>query len=524
VSQVAAWLKGSRAYSLVERCGEIWRQSLTYQSFKGICRIISQSRTARWLSSYFHIRFRPRQAFVYRTLRKFQKRLVPLRMRVAGAVRASTVWRIAEGSFFLRMLHRLLIPLSVFFVFIDEIGRDIFGDMSLFGIWDEIYLILCVLCLVTERIMGRNVPPLTVTPMDMPIFLLSSVSFFLFLTNSRYPDIGLEGMRLIVQFTFWFYVFSRYLDSCRKSDMMTDGMILAGGILGIHGILQFMTGVEMPSNWMDAAEGRGSVRVFSIVGSPNILGSLMVQIIPLALARFLQSHAKGWRKAFYLSLMASMAACLILTLSRGAWLGLAAALTVFCIAWNPGWLAGMALLGGLALLVPQVYSRISYMLSEEYIRSSARGGRLLRYRTGWKMFMDNFWTGVGQGHFGGAVAMNHKELFPDTFYMDSYWLKTAVEMGIIGLSAYFIVIWFLFVWSVRAIRTTMDRDARLMIIGGFSGLMGIVVHNMFENVFEVPYMVIYFWMTAAIVFCNYNRGQFRVVTGGCSRSSPIRNP
>ncbi len=57
----------------------------------------------------------------------------------------------------------------------------------------------------------------------------------------------------------------------------------------------------------------------------------------------------------------------------------------------------------------------------------------------------------------------------------------------------------------------MDRDARLVIIGGFSGMMGVLVHNLFENVFEVPYMAVYFWMVAAIVFYNYSRGQFRVV-------------
>ena len=144
-----------------------------------------------------------------------------------------------------------------------------------------------------------------------------------------------------------FYVFSRYLDSDNKLDQMISGLILTGGLLGIHGILQFAAGVETPANWMDAAEGARSVRVFSVVGSPNILGSLLVLIIPITLARVLQSQVTKKQRIFDIALLASMGICLILTLSRGAWLGMAVAMIAFCAVWNPGWIAGMVLAGGI---------------------------------------------------------------------------------------------------------------------------------------------------------------------------------
>ncbi|NLW02579.1 MAG: hypothetical protein GX027_04855 [Clostridiaceae bacterium] len=507
----AKWFKESLVCRMMESCGRIWRYSLMRRGLMGLGNIISCSCISKRMSSFFHRRFRPRQVFTYRILRRLQRRLVPLKIRVSKIIGSSFIWRIGKGSGFMRLLSRFFIPLSVFFVFIDELGRTLFGEKGLFGIWDEIYLLLCVLLLCLGRIMDNGMPTVTATPMDIPIFLLISVSFFLYLNFSPYPHIGFEGMRGVAQLTLWFYVFSRYLDSDRKSERMTGGLILAGGILGIHGIIQYAAGVETPANWMDAAEGVRSVRVFSVVGSPNILGSLMVLIIPIALAQVLQNRTARKPKAFYLILLASMAICLVLTLSRGAWLGMAVAFILFSIAWNPKWMACMAFAGGMVFLVPSVQRRISYMLSPRYITSSVTGGRLFRYKTGWEMFMNNMWTGVGQGHFGGAVAMNNRDLFPNSFYMDSYWLKTAVEMGILGLAAWFVVICALLVWSVRAIRTTMDRDARLVIIGGFSGMMGVLVHNLFENVFEVPYMAVYFWMVAAIVFYNYSRGQFRVV-------------
>lgn len=511
MEHAVAWLKESRVYRLVERCRTIWSHSLLRRGLRWIGTVVSDSRTVRWLSRCFHRRFRSRQIYVYRMLRKLHARLTPIRLRTAEVIRDSLVWRMARESRFLRLLYRALIPASVFFVFIDELGRSFFGAQSLFGAWDEVYLLACVAFLIAARIMGKAGTSVTATPLDVPLFFLIAVSFYLYLNHSPYPDVGFEGMRGTVQFILWYYVFSRYLDSDKKAAWVINGLILTGGILGIHGILQYAAGVETPSNWIDAAEGTRAVRVYSVVGSPNILGSLLVLFMPLTLAWALRGKTSRYRRAFCLAMLAAMGICLIMTLSRGAWLGMAVALIAFCLAWNPKWIAAVIPAGGITLLIPSVYSRISYLMSPRYVMSSITGGRLLRYKTGWEMFLENLWTGVGQGHFGGAVAMNHRDLFPNTFYMDSYWLKTAVEMGLAGLIAWLIVIVALFAWSVRAIRTALDPDRKLVIIGGFAGMMGILVHNLFENVFEVPYMVIYFWMMAAIVFYQYDRGQFRVV-------------
>ncbi|HBR03039.1 MAG TPA: polymerase, partial [Ruminiclostridium sp.] len=114
---------------------------------------------------------------------------------------------------------------------------------------------------------------------------------------------------------------------------------------------------------------------------------------------------------------------------------------------------------------------------------------------------------VGLGHFGGAVAMNNKDLIPNTFYMDNYWLKTAVEMGTMGIIAFAVLILTLIVWSIRSVKHCKDYDTRLITAGCFSGLCGVLVHNLIENVFEVPYMVVYFWVIAAILLYFGRRRQ-----------------
>ena len=73
-------------------------------------------------------------------------------------------------------------------------------------------------------------------------------------------------------------------------------------------------------------------------------------------------------------------------------------------------------------------------------------------------------------------------------------------MGIWGIAAFALLVLFLVFWSIRAIKQSENYDTRLVAAGGFAGLCGVLFHNLMENIFEVPYMVVYFWTIAALVF------------------------
>ena len=50
-----------------------------------------------------------------------------------------------------------------------------------------------------------------------------------------------------------------------------------------------------------------------------------------------------------------------------------------------------------------------------------------------------------------------------------------------------------------------DRT-RVLAVSLFSGMCGVMVHCYFENIFEVPYMMAYFWsMAAAVLYLGYFR-------------------
>lgn len=99
------------------------------------------------------------------------------------------------------------------------------------------------------------------------------------------------------------------------------------------------------------------------------------------------------------------------------------------------------------------------------------------------------------------------------FYMDNYYLKTLVEMGYIGLFFFLLLLVGLVLWSLRAIgRTKLSKNnrARVLPVALFSGMAGVLAHCYFENIFEVPYMMAYFWsMAAAILYVGYFRKRRR---------------
>ncbi|MBR5000828.1 MAG: hypothetical protein IKY08_02580, partial [Firmicutes bacterium] len=134
--------------------------------------------------------------------------------------------------------------------------------------------------------------------------------------------------------------------------------------------------------------------------------------------------------------------------------------------------------------------------------------------------------------FGGAVAMNNQVLDKTEefsyFYMDNYYLKTLVEMGYIGLIFFVILLVGLAIWGLRAIYQSDDRyvagkgcgpadrtvdplfrnegNMKPLTVGIFSGLMGVLLHCYFENIFEEPYMMAYFWgLAAAVMYAGFFR-------------------
>ncbi len=389
------------------------------------------------------------------------------------------------------------------FGIIDALLRAFGGGLG--SVWDELFLIFLVMLWFYKWIRDRNDDGFKTSPMDIPLFIFIGAMIVCLIINSPDFKVALEGFRAIVQYMLWYFVVIQLLRGEKDAKTVTAFFVLVVGVLALHGIYQYIIGVEMPSGWVDQNEAGVRTRVYSIFTSPNVFGSLLTLAAPMAISLALAAK-NGKGRLLYAIIALCITASLVFTSSRGAWIGFAVAIGIYVLMKDKR-LIIPCVLGALLVFiaVPSVGNRISYMLSPEYIESSLKGGRLVRWLTGIEIVKDFPVFGVGLGHFGGAVAMNNEMRLLvdtktiDTFYMDNYMLKTAVESGLVGFAAFMALMYSVVINGFRTMKISATKLSKELSTGITAGLCGVITHNLVENIFEVPMMTSLFWMFTAVV-------------------------
>lgn len=381
------------------------------------------------------------------------------------------------------------------------------------SVWDEC-LMLAAFLYVLWRMGSRRGPMRSrATTFDGYLWLFICMGFFLMCTVSPIMSIAISGYRAVVQYMFWFFLVLRLLEDDRDFTIFYGTLVLMAVLIALHGIYQFIVAAPIPAEWMTQTEKSVRTRVYSLTGSPNIMGSFLVMFAPMVAG--IAYYSKN-RRVQTLAVCTTGMMCLscLFTFSKGAWAGLAVAIVVFALFIDRRLIAMMTAAGLAAFaLIPSVANRILFVFTPAYVQASQTGGRMLRWKTGLTILhyrADNPLLGFGLGRFGGAVAMQNQVLGSvQYFYMDNYYLKTLVEMGYIGLFFYIILLVALVLWCLRAIGRsplTKENRSRVLPVSMFSGMAGVLMHCYFENIFEVPYMTAYFWsLAAAVLYIGFFR-------------------
>jgi O-antigen ligase len=375
------------------------------------------------------------------------------------------------------------------------------SSLAISSYWDELAMLACFGIWFYKWLRYRQEKPLRKTPLDVSLILFMAVGLVLLFAAAPSMTIGIEGLRVVIQYMLWFFVVTQLLRSPEGAKRLLNILVFSGLLVGLYGVYQFVIAVNVPSNWTDANESYVRTRVFSIFTSSNMLGGYLTLLIPIAVGLFV-SEKERMRKVYYAAAIAIMGMCLLFTMARQGWIACCVGFVVFIWYKNkklllPAILGIAALVVFCMFFVPSVSSRILYLLSPEYVASSMRGGRLIRWSEALQLFKQHFWTGMGLGQYGGSVALSHK--LNNSPSMDNYYLKTALEMGIFGLTALLMLIYNIVAWCSRAVKKISDGAQKDWVCGIIAGLVGVILYNFTENMLEIPLISSYFWMCAGIV-------------------------
>lgn len=420
-------------------------------------------------------------------------------------------YRKIRESFFLGKLFGngttcLLLLLIAAFAIVDYLLRDVLGMEKIASVWDELLILAGFCWILLRQIAAPKDLKSRANTMDLFLGFYLLVGLLLLWCTRSNLGVNITGYRASMQYILIFFLVTRLLRNEGDFLLMYRTMLLIATVLALHGIWQFVIGVEIPDHWTDAAEGSVRTRIFSIFSNPNIMGAYMVLFAPMSIGMAYGTKKPREKILFWFCGLCMCAACLF-TMSRGAWLALAVAALLFALLVDRKLLAIMVVGGVCACFLPFVRSRIGYLFTPQFAESNARGGRAKRWELGLR-YLDTYgnWSvGLGYGIYGGAVAVQNP-INPkfDYMYVDNYYVKTLVENGILGLSALGTSMLALFYNGLRACGRTAGTGYKPMCAGMLAGMVGILVQSVFESLWEEPYMMALFFAVAGMmVFAGF---------------------
>lgn len=214
----------------------------------------------------------------------------------------------------------------------------------------RVLTLLATAAWVTRAVLRRRLAFLA-TPLARPV-LAFAAALVLATVLSQAPVVSLfginerqDGLLTQLNFVLLYFIVTNTLLTLPQIRLAISLHAGNGAVIAIIGILQYF-GISS----LGLSADYWGYRAFSTLGNPDFLGTYLVLVLPAAIG--LALTAKTWRvRSAWLALGAIVAAGLILTFTRGAWVGAAVSLVVL-IWWlkRDAWSARRSL-GGLATAV-----------------------------------------------------------------------------------------------------------------------------------------------------------------------------
>ena len=423
-------------------------------------------------------------------------------------------------SFGLLRWPRLAFCLLAFAVPFGSLVERNVGPVSLTGT-ELLVLLLLILWFLRSVAARRLVVP-------RPPLLLALLVFLMAILLSTLVTVSLElsGKEIVK----WVEVLIVYL---LMADMLDESwgrwvvyaLLAAGSAEALFGIYQFLRRVG-PEGFV--LFGR-FMRAYGHFAQPNPFAGYLGLTLPLAYALTLDAieawRTGAWRvqagvrrvveqllpHAVAVAAFALMSVAMVMSWSRGGWVGAAAALLVVTVARSRTarvsalavglLLAYLLLVGGARYLPSALLQRVSDLVPyvggvdvtsvEVNDANWAVIERMAHWQAAVGMFSAHPWLGVGIGNYAVAYPRYAVGRWRDPLgHAHNYYLNIAAEAGLVGLSAFVLLLTacFLQAWRVLrrfdgGLRSAGDHYWRTVALGALGVLVHLAVHSVFDNLF-----------------------------------------
>ncbi len=322
-----------------------------------------------------------------------------------------------------------------------------------------------------------------------------------------------EGFLTIINYIFLFFALINLLE---KDDvkLIMNAVVLAGTLASLYGIMQHFNYDPFNLSW----GGFSKDRVVGTFGNPVFFGAYTIMAIPASFSLFLIA------KRFYLALLYGVQFLIILlgflfANTRACYIGL-----FFEIIFGAGTLFILRnklplrrlLIFLIIFLIPAILinlkketsfiarlGEITTLFGKEKKAEGSTGARLMMWKTGMKMVLDNPILGIGPEAIGitypyylyKTYTHNFPFEYEDRLHNDTF--DTSVTRGILGLLSYLWLILAFFLSGIKIFKKYFYEE-RVIILGLCMAVLGYLVQNQFS--FGLPCISSLFWILMASLF------------------------
>lgn len=303
---------------------------------------------------------------------------------------------------------------------------------------------------------------------------------------------AVDALTVALLTSVWFSARHLFGEWIEKSLVFLSSLALL--VISAIGVGQYLFGVA-ELRWVDAKRfGDIGGRVTSLFDNPNILAVYLLLYFPLSLwATFLPQN-KGRRRFFYAVTTILCALCILLTWSRGAWLGLLFEILLFLLFYSRKSRKVILFLPPIALLslplLPESFRGRLFSIGD--LGESSIRYRLQTWIGTWRMLGEHP-VGIGVGERAWRAIYPHFAVSGTARVMHAHniFLQIAAELGAVGLVLFFLLL-----------GVSLWRGVQKGNIVAVVAVAGALVMGMFDHLWYYPGMIVPFW--SMLAFCIQN--------------------
>ncbi len=321
--------------------------------------------------------------------------------------------------------------------------------------------------------------------------------FILVIAVSAFTSISVEESYQIalvmIAFAMSYFVIINTVETKKQLKFLLYLFVIAAALSAVYGIYQYIFGDVYSQAWLDSEMFEDiKMRVYSTFENPNVYGEYLILVIPIAVG--LMWTEKGfWKKLFLLGVVGITTLAMVLTFSRGCWLGILFALALLAIIIDRRFiLLGVVALLAMPFVLPETI--INRFMSIGDMSDSSTSYRVYIWMGTLAMLKDYWFCGVGLGE------TSYNTIYPLYSYNNieaphshNLYLQFVSQFGIIGLITFLGMVYNFY--KDTTIKMLKKKD--ILLAGIVAGMTGFFLEGMFDYTWYNYRVILIFWMVIA---------------------------